>query len=404
MASQLKFSPKSRPQQTLSERIQPFLAEINKRSASTEAGRMVPKENIDSLREAGFFRAMVPAAWGGDERDLVDFCEGVRTVVRACPATGWVSGVLNVHPAGIPLFDVSVQKEVWATGPDTIISSSGSPVMKATLADGGIRVTGRGRWSSGCDHVEWAMVGVKVPNVADGQYPERNYSPYMFMAHRSEFEIDHESWNSNGMRGTGSKDLIFDNLFVPSRRMERLEAMSFGFSRGAGTVDSWIARTPFGLLFATFLPAVALGCADGMIDEFTKRQRVRKNNLTGAQGILNSAGYMRLAEARHEIDSLTAYYHDLLWKMQGYGQRGDRPNEATFQNMQAPFNFITDRAVKALSRLFEASGASAIADFNPMQRYWRDGHAARLHLGSDYDTAMQNHGRSLIGLPPTPDL
>ena len=60
--------------------------------------------------------------------------------------------------------------------------------------------------------------------------------------------------------------------------------------------------------------------------------------------------------------------------------------------------------VSVIDRLFEGAGSSAIADFNPMQRYWRDGHTARLHTGSDYDMSMQHHGRSLLGLMPTPDL
>jgi 4-hydroxyphenylacetate 3-monooxygenase len=45
-----------------------------------------------------------------------------------------------------------------------------------------------------------------------------------------------------------------------------------------------------------------------------------------------------------------------------------------------------------------------VADFNPMQRYWRDGHTARLHQGSDYDVSLQHYGRYLLGLMPTPDL
>jgi len=60
--------------------------------------------------------------------------------------------------------------------------------------------------------------------------------------------------------------------------------------------------------------------------------------------------------------------------------------------------------VHVIERLFEAAGSSAIADFNPMQRYWRDGHTARLHTGSDYDISMQHHGRFMLGLMPTADL
>lgn len=389
--------------QTLSDRIRGDLETIAKRAAATEAARMVPVENIELIRDAGFVRALLPAALGGDERDLWDYCDGVRTIAKACPSTGWVTGVLNVHQAALCHFDVSVRKEILATGVDTIVCSSGSPAMKAKLAEGGITVSGRGRWSSGCDHAEWALVGVKVPDPSDSQYAQRRYREYMFMAHRSEYTID-DTWFSTGMRGSGSKDLVFDKLFVPYRRIERMDAIYFNYSHGAGVVDSWIARVPFPLLFAVFLPAIALGCADGMIAEFTKRQRARKNAYTGAQGILNPAGYMRLAESVHELESLTAYYRQLLDSMQRYGERGERLNEEKSLDMQSKFPFITTRATHVIDRLLEGAGSSAVADFNPMQRYWRDGHTARLHQGSDYDVSLQHHGRYLLGLMPTLDL
>ena len=403
MAAETRTFSKPASRSSLSDNIRPHLAAIAKRAAACEAARTVPVENIEIIRDAGFMRAFLPAALGGDERDVCDYNDGVRTLAKACPSTAWVAGVLNVHPAAICHFDVSVQKEILATGVDTVMCSSGSPAMKARLADGGIVVSGRGRFSSGCDHAEWAMVGVKVPDTSDSQFPERRFRDFLFMAHRSEYVID-DTWYTAGLRGTGSKDLVFDNLFVPYRRMERLDAIYLGYSHGASTVDSWIGRIPFPLLFATFMSAVALGCADGMIEEFTKRQRTRKNILTGAQGILNPAGHMRLAESVHELESLTAYYRELLNEIQRHGERGDRLTEAKALHMQSTIPFITTRAVHVIDRLFEASGASSIADFNPMQRYWRDSHTTRLHVASDYDVSLLHHGRYMLGLMPTADL
>ena len=113
---------------------------------------------------------------------------------------------------------------------------------------------------------------------------------------------------------------------------------------------------------------------------------------------------MRLAESIHELEALTAYYHVILGEMQGYAERREKLTEAKFFDMQARLPFVATRAVDVIERLFIGAGSSAIADFNMMQRYWRDGHTVRLHTGMDYDTALQNHGRSLIGLAPTADL
>jgi alkylation response protein AidB-like acyl-CoA dehydrogenase len=402
----LKKETVKEKRQSLSEAVTPYLEEIAKRSPDTEKNRMVSKENIEIIRKVGFVRALLPASMGGDERDLADYCDGIRTLTKACPATGWVTGVLNMHPAGLLHFPKEVQDKVWngPNGVDTIISSSGSPSIKATLTEGGILVNGKGRWSSGCDHAEWAMVGVKVPDLSDPEYPERNYKSHMFMVHKDDYTID-DTWYSTGQRGSGSKDLIFKDHFVPWNYLERQDALSFMLSKGIHTnEDDWYSAIPFGTLFTVFLPAVALGCADGMKEQFIKRQRSRKNAYTGAKGINNPAGYMRLAEASHDLDAAGLFYNDLLRQIQEFGMTRERLEEERFMELLSKLPYVADRAIGVIKRLFEGAGSSAVADFNPMQRYWRDGYAARLHTGMDYDSWLQHYGRSLLGLPPTPDL
>lgn len=402
MATQFKVAPE-KSAESLSDRVRPHLAEIAKRAAATEEARMVPAENIEIIKNAGFVRSFVPKERGGDERSIRDYCEGVRTLSKACPSTGWVTGVLNVHQAGIVHARPEVQDDVWKNGPDTVIASSGSPAMKAELADGGIIVNGKGRWSSGCDHAEWFMVGIKIPNVAEATYAERNYRDCMFLVHRSKLTIEDE-WYSKGMRGSGSKTLVFDNLFVPQEYYEGQDSLTLGLAHGAGTVDNWISRVPYFSIFASFLPAVALGCADGMLDQFRTWQRRKKNAYTGAYTVLNAVSNARLAEATHEVEMASVYYYHLLDEMERRGREGIKLDEEAFWAAPAKLAYVTKRAVHAINMLFEGAGASAVADFNPMQRYWRDGNTVRLHQGMDYDTAVQNHGRFLMGLPPTPDL
>ncbi len=396
-------SPAASDGGSLSERIQPFLAEIAARAQDTEDDRRVSTTNIDLVRQAGFVRAFVPKKYGGDERDLWDYLEAVRTLTKACPSTGWVTGVSNVHQVAVSLFKPSIQDQVWADGPDTWIVSSGTPAMVAKLTDGGVILNGRGRWSSGCDHAEWALVGLKVPDASDELYTGRTLRPFMFLAHKSEYTIE-DTWQSRAMAGSGSNDLLFDNLFVANDRLEGLDALTFLYSKGAGTVDNWLTNVPMPASFASFLPAIALGCADGMIEEFVKRQKVRKNAYSGAAGILNASGHMRLAESMHEIESLTVYFKHLIDQMREFGERRRRLTEPAFHEMIQRLPFITERAVQVVERLFVGAGSSALAIGNPMQRYWRDAHAARMHTGSDYDTCMQWYGRNVLGLMPTPDL
>ena len=388
---------------TLSERIHPYLEEIASTAAETEAARQVLPATMRHIINAGYMRGLVPKAWGGDELDLFEFCDGVRTLTKACPSSGWVAGVMGIHPPAVPHFRPEVQQEIWGDSPDVVIGSSGTGLMKAREADGGVVISGRAKWSSGCDYSDWVMVALRVPNAADSNYPERSYRDHMFMAHRSQFEID-DTWYSTGMRGSGSKDLVFEDVFIPLERMEPGDALNFGYSHGAGTVDGWVAGSPFPIVFLSFLPAIALGCADGMVEQFVKRQRTRKHAYTRAKGILNPAGQMRLAESIHELESISVYYKHVLDELQEISVQRTKLSQDDFFGMNSRLQFITDRAVDVIDRLFKGSGSSAIADFNAMQRYWRDGTTARLHTGTDYDIGMQQFGRSVLGLTPSPDL
>ena len=147
---------------TLSERIDPYLEEIGSTAAETEAARQVLPETMRHIINAGYMRGLVPKAWGGDELDLFEFCDGVRTLTKACPSSGWVAGVMGIHPPAVPHFRPEVQQEIWGDSPDVVIGSSGTGLMKAREADGGVVISGRAKWSSGCDYSDWVMVALRV--------------------------------------------------------------------------------------------------------------------------------------------------------------------------------------------------------------------------------------------------
>jgi alkylation response protein AidB-like acyl-CoA dehydrogenase len=274
--------------------------------------------------------------------------------------------------------------------------------MKATLVDGGMVVSGRGRWSNDCEHAEWAMVGAKVPDVSDKQFPERNYRSFLFMVHRSEYGID-DTWRASCMAGSGSHDLVFDNVFVPTRRAEEVIAMNFNRGRGAGSVDNWISRIPFSLLFSIFFPAVALGCADGMIEEYVTRQRSRKTVMTGAPGILNSASHMWLAESVHEPVA------DRLLPPASRLHAGVRlvrrtPHRAEVQRDVAPSSVHHKPGSPHRRAPLRGCGSERHPHLESDAAVLARCARGRLHFGQDYDTSRLLHGRYLMGLSPTPDL
>ena len=60
----------------------------------------------------------------------------------------------------------------------------------------------------------------------------------------------------------------------------------------------------------------------------------------------------------------------------------------------------TGRAIASVDRLFEASGATALGNDQPVQRFWRDAHAGRVHAANDPERAYVIFGNNEFGLPP----
>lgn len=244
----------------LHQRVVEILPRIAANASDAESIRQVPEENISLLKQVGFFRALQPAAYGGLEISLEQYCPIIVDLARACASTAWVSGLLAQHAHGLALMSKQVQDEVWSD-PDALVSSSVAPLNYAVPVDGGVRLSGTFGWSSGCDHAQWAVLGFKMPvETAEGE-PAWCFA----MVPRSDYEII-DDWHVAGLRGTGSKTLKLVDIFVPSHRIDSVIDMSSGASKGFGIHDGGIFRSNFVVYFSLAFSAVAVGVARHMLD------------------------------------------------------------------------------------------------------------------------------------------
>src|SRR5262249_50256488 len=157
-------------------------------------------------------RALQPKRWGGGEADIVEFFDAVFTLSRANPSAGWVAGVIGVHPWQLALFDERAQEELWGEDPAAMNSSSYIPTGKAARVDGGYNVSGRWSFSSGCDHCRAVNLGAIVPG---GEIPD--FRSFLLLA--GQYRIE-DNWHVAGLKGTGSKDIVVDEAFVPEHRTQ----------------------------------------------------------------------------------------------------------------------------------------------------------------------------------------
>ncbi|WP_440713289.1 3-hydroxy-9,10-secoandrosta-1,3,5(10)-triene-9,17-dione monooxygenase oxygenase subunit [Gordonia sp. FQ] len=375
------------------DKINALLPELEQRAQSTEDARRVPDEVAELLAETGFFRLMQPAQWGGYEVDPVTFYEAVRRLASACGSTGWVAGIIGIHNWHLALFDQQAQEDVWGDDPAVRISSSYAPMGAGEVVEGGYVVNGSWAWSSGCDIAEWAVLG--GPVFKDGK-PVDFVS---FLIPREDYTI-RDVWNVVGLRGTGSNTIDVKDVFVPRHRMLSFRTMSMGEAPGLERNTAPVYRMPWGTIHPSTISTPIVGMAYGAYQAHVEHQGKRvRAAYAGEKSKDDPFAKVRIAEAASDIDAAWRQLsgnlqteYDLI--LAGEEIPMDLRLAARRDQVRA-----TGRAISAIDRLFENSGAHALENGTPIQRFWRDAHAGRVHAANDPERAYVAYGNGEFGLP-----
>jgi 3-hydroxy-9,10-secoandrosta-1,3,5(10)-triene-9,17-dione monooxygenase len=386
--------PTQRPNkdaQTVRDGVQDLLPTIRERAEETERLRVVPESSVKELEEVGFFKLLQPVRFGGLEADPVDFYTCVRDIASACGSTGWVSSVLGVHPWQIALFDDEAQQSVWGEDPDTRVSSSYAPMGKASLTEGGFNLSGRWSFSSGCAHATWVLLGGLVFN-DEGQVVDFR----TFLVPRERYEIV-DVWNVVGLAGTGSNDIVVEDVFIPETFT--LSMAETGRCKGPGQAVNTgdLYKLQFHSLFTTTITTPIIGMARGAYDEHVTMQQNRVRASYGEKASLDPFAAVRVATASSDIDAAWALLMGNIREQQGYVARGEKIPITQRLRIRRDQVLGTQRAIDAIDLLFEASGGRALANGTPLQRAWRDAHAGRVHAANDPERALQMYGAAEFG-------
>src|ERR1700741_3800297 len=199
------------PYAAMMARARPLIPQLRDRAARTEQLRRLPAETERDLHETGLFRIVQPKRVGGSEFDYVSLVDCAELLGKGDASVAWNFANLASHHWMLGLFDKRAQDMVWGKDPDTLIASSFIfPAGRARKVEGGYRLRGSWPFSSGVASCEWNMLAsvVSSDDEADGiEYR-------IFLLHKNDYRIV-DTWNSVGLRGTGSNDVEVNDAFVP---------------------------------------------------------------------------------------------------------------------------------------------------------------------------------------------
>ncbi|RVW02515.1 acyl-CoA dehydrogenase family protein [Rhodococcus spongiicola] len=354
--------------------IMQFADEIRAEGAEGDKLMRLTDNNAKRLRDAGVIRMLQPKEFGGLECHPREFAETVMAIGAMDGATGWVAGVVGVHPWELTFFDTKAQEEIWGENPDMWMASPYAPMGVAIPVDGGYILNGRWSFSSGTDHCGWVMIGAAVGD-ADGNRTNRIMH---VLLPRSDYEIDQDSWNVVGLRGTGSKDFVVKDAFVPAHRtLDADIVMSGNGWRHAGR-DETLYKFPFSGIFPLGITSSLIGIAEGALACYMAAQKERVA-VTGIPIMQDPYVLYAIGDAAAEINASRVSILetvDRFWDKTEKGQEVSFEERAIGRRTQVSAAW---RAVRAVDEVFARAGGGAMHLKFPMQRFWRDAHVGLTH-------------------------
>jgi len=366
------------------------------RALDTEAARRVGEDMVARMRAADLFRVLLPRAYGGFEYGFEVFGQIEAAIASGCGSTGWVYGLLASHQWLITCFSEQAQAEVWRDR-NALAAGSYAPVARAVPADGGYLVSGAGSFCSGCDNAQWQFLGGMIPR-SDG--PPR---PGFFLLRSADIVID-DNWRTMGLAGTGSKIIVAKDVFVPLHRAVSFAELTSATAPGMLAHANPLYKQSFLAILPATIVAPVIGMAEGALAVFLDMAMGRTTRGAVSGGNRRMTGLatvqMRAAEAAACIDSAKLLMFRDLAEAFDAAARGDAAGLDVRLRNRRDQAFCVRLAIQAIDALFLAAGGQGLFLDHPLQRFWRDAHAAASHISLNWDSAGSMYGQYLLGLEP----
>ncbi len=370
-----------------------LVPKLGERARATETLRRIPDETVRDFREAGFYRALQPARYGGPELNYGIQVELAAELARGCASSGWDACVTACHAWLIAMYPPEVQDEVWGEDPEAMIGTSFLPLEHEVLLEaGGVRLSGRWGFSSGIDHCDWVVLIFS----AEGKGVDHGPDQLFALAPLAECAVE-DRWHATGLSGTGSNDIVVKDLFIPEHRLLANKQLQGQPTPGSAHNPAFLYRLPLMGLFSFNLIGPALGAARGAVDTMIEVIRDRRSaaevRLAEQPGVQS-----RIAEARSAVDAASLLVMRNLAEINRFAEAGETPDRLTLGRCRGDNSYAAMLCVQAVDKIYPLLGGRGLADDDPVNRAWRDVHAVAHHAALTWDIQGPLYGAVALGV------
>ncbi|ANI38934.1 acyl-CoA dehydrogenase family protein [Mycolicibacterium vaccae] len=369
-----------------------FIERLAARAAEAEQLRRLPADTVADATATGFFDLLVPARYGGMQARFPEILDPVRRMAHGCASSAWTLGFYALHNWMLALFSEQAQQEAFATRP-FLAPAPLAPTGRGIACDGGVRVTGRWSWATGVMDGNWIMVGALCERTAGD--PSTIY-PVLALLPIQDARIE-DVWHTDGMRATGSNDVVIDDAFVPSHRVVEVSEIYTGTAPGAALHDADTYRWPMVPALALLAAMPALGSAERAAEIYGERLSQRFLAYEGVMQKDKPVAAMHLGEANVRLRALRSLLADTVAEIEAIVAAGEPVERPVRGQARLAAAHIVHESRAIVADLLAVSGASAHFLDNPLQRIKRDIDVIIGHVIFDYDTSRELAGALTMG-------
>jgi 3-hydroxy-9,10-secoandrosta-1,3,5(10)-triene-9,17-dione monooxygenase len=371
------------------EKAEALLPKLKERAARCEELRRLPDETLRDFHDARLLRIHQPKRVGGEELEFAAVVTYGALLARACASSAWNWVNFAAHHMMLGMFPREAQDEIWGGSPDVLIASSFVfPAGKARKVKDGYVLSGRWPFSSGVDPSEWNMLA-GLARLDDNLPPEQR----IFLLRRSQYKVI-DTWFAGGLRGTGSKDVEASEQFVPEHLTLAVADTKGGPTPGSAVNPGPLYQLPVFALFPYMLSGVALGIAEGLIDDY----KPGAGRMTLARVAEIQSTQIRLGEATAYARASRLVQLANCREAEALMAAGRVPEGKVKARYRLEGAYAVEWALRAVDVMFGLYGASGLYESGHVPRAFRDAHAVKQHFSFNTDIAGTTYGRVALGL------
>jgi 3-hydroxy-9,10-secoandrosta-1,3,5(10)-triene-9,17-dione monooxygenase len=377
-------------QQEILTKLDLLLPAIAARAGASDLAGQMSDETIREMTDAGLFATLTPKEYGGHELDLQTFSKIVQRVSAVHPSAGWVCSFLMGASWRLLTFGRDGQREIFGELGHVMGAGTAAPIFGIEKVDGGYLVSGRTAWNSGSSHADWIQMNGLLKTEAGPP------SLIMFAIPRSEVEIL-DTWHIMGMKGTASRDVVVDKVFVPEHRAVPFAPALDGNSHGHRLHANQMYHIPF-LPFAMVevLPVV-VGTHRGAANALRDRIKLRMSTMSGVKAAEKVSAQIRMAQGLARAEMAEQMLSAMIDKVGSGDADSTDPIRRAAIKLHAAM--VTMFCLDSVNEMARSVGGDAFRDEAPFQRYFRDINTVARHAFLDPDTAAETYGKLELGLP-----